>query len=240
MKAIILSAGQGKRLLPLTAKQPKAAIKIQGKSVLEWQLQELSKCAIKDVLVVTGFGADKIDSIVRKQNFITARTLYNPFYLQSDNLGTCWIARHEMELPFMLINGDTLFEAAIVGQLLGSKNESEITLVTDSKDIYDDDDMKIILEKDHISKIGKTIDRSKVDAESIGMMCFGAKGASTFIEQLNTMMRADGGLQMWYLSAINAIAQSNKVATCPIDGLHWCEIDSHEDLNIAEKKVATW
>jgi len=240
MKAIILSAGQGKRLLPLTAKQPKAAIKIKGKSVLEWQLQELSKCAIEDVLVVTGFGADKIDSIVRKQNFVTARTLYNPFYLQSDNLGTCWIARHEMEMPFILINGDTLFEAGIVRQLLGSKNDSKITLVTDSKDIYDDDDMKIILEKDRISKIGKTIDRSKVDAESIGMMYFSANGSGTFIEQLDTMMRADSGLQKWYLSAINAIAQSHKVATCPIDGLHWCEIDSHEDLEIAEEKVATW
>jgi choline kinase len=240
MKAIILSAGQGKRLLPLTAKQPKAAIKIKGKSVLEWQLQELSKCAIEDVLVVTGFGADNIDSIVQNQNFITTRTLYNPFYLQSDNLGTCWIARHEMAMPFILINGDTLFEADIVRQLLGSKTEGEITLVTDSKDIYDDDDMKIILEKDQISKIGKTIDRSKVDAESIGMMCFTAEGSNIFIEQLNTMMRANSGLQKWYLSAINAVAQSKKVTTCPIDGLHWCEIDSHEDLDIAEKKVATW
>ena len=154
----------------------------------------------------SGFGADEIDSIIRKQNFVTARTLYNPFYLQSDNLGTCWIARHEMEMPFILINGDTLFEADIVRQLLGSKNDSKITLVTDSKDIYDDDDMKIILEKDHISRIGKTIDRSKVDAESIGMMYFSAKGSSAFIEQLNIMMRADSGLQKWYLSAINAIA----------------------------------
>ena len=66
MKAIILSAGQGKRLLPLTAKQPKAALRVGEKSVLEWQLQELAKCEIEEALVVTGFGADQIEEIIEK------------------------------------------------------------------------------------------------------------------------------------------------------------------------------
>ena len=118
MKAIILSAGQGKRLLPLTKRKPKAALKVLGSSVLEWQLQELAKCKIDEVLVVAGFGADQIDSIISNQKIIPARTLYNPFYSQSDNLGTCWIARHEMTSPFMIINGDTLFKSAIVEKLL--------------------------------------------------------------------------------------------------------------------------
>ena len=240
MKAIILSAGQGKRLLPLTAKQPKAAIKIEGKSVLEWQLQELSKCEVDEVLVVTGFGADKIDTIVEKQSLVTTKTLYNPFYLQSDNLGTCWVAQHEMQSPFMLINGDTLFEASIVRQLLKSDGHNPITLVTDSKDLYDDDDMKIILKNNKISSIGKTIDRSKVDAESIGMMAFSKEGAALFVGELNTMMRSDCGLKKWYLSAINATAQKCSVGICPIDGLQWCEIDGPEDLEIAKRKVGDW
>ncbi len=240
MKAIILSAGQGKRLLPLTAKQPKAALRVGEKSVLEWQLQELAKCEIEEALVVTGFGADQIEEIIEKQNFLPTKTLYNPFYLQSDNLGTCWVAQHEMQAPFMLINGDTLFEAAVARRLLENKSHDPITLVTDCKDIYDDDDMKIIVENSRIVKVGKTIDRSKVDAESIGMMCFDNKGASIFVTQLNSMMRSNSGLKKWYLSAIDAIAQSHCISICPIDGLQWCEIDGHEDLVIAKATVSAW
>ena len=66
MKAIILSAGQGKRLLPLTKDTPKAALKIGTKSLLGWQLQEISKTSIEEVVVITGFGADKIEDLVEK------------------------------------------------------------------------------------------------------------------------------------------------------------------------------
>ena len=144
MKAIILSAGQGRRLLPLTAEHPKAAIAVGRQSVLEWQLQEIGQCAVDEVVVVTGFGAEHIDEIVARQTYVPTRTLYNPFFAQCDNLGTCWIARHEMEAPYLIINGDTLFEARVLQRLLQESADAPITLVTDSKASYDDDDMKVV------------------------------------------------------------------------------------------------
>ena len=48
MKAIILSAGQGRRLLPLTQSTPKAALAVAGRSVLEWQLHEIARCAVDE------------------------------------------------------------------------------------------------------------------------------------------------------------------------------------------------
>ena len=240
MKAIILSAGQGKRLLPLTKKTPKAALPVGSRTVLEWQLQELAKCKIHEVVVVTGFGADQIDSIIDNQKSIAARPLYNPFYSQSDNLGTCWIARHEMTAPFMIINGDTIFESAIVEKLLASDPENPVNLVTDCKDLYDDDDMKVILDEGIVKNVSKTLDRARVDGESIGMMSFNHEGASTFVSELDSMMRSSSGLSQWYLSAIVSVAQSRKVFACPIDGLEWCEIDSIDDLKSAAKKISSW
>ncbi|MBT7247442.1 MAG: phosphocholine cytidylyltransferase family protein [Proteobacteria bacterium] len=240
MKAIILSAGQGKRLLPLTKKTPKAALRVGSTSVLEWQLQELAKCQIHEVVVITGFGADQIDHIIDNQKNMSARTLYNPFYSQSDNLGTCWIARHEMTAPFMIINGDTLFESAIVEKLLAANPENPINLVTDCKDLYDDDDMKVILETGIVKNVSKTLDRARVDGESIGMMSFNHEGASLFVSELNSMMRSGSGLSQLYLSAIDSIAQSLKVFACPIEGSEWCEIDSVGDLETAEKTVSRW
>ena len=64
MRAVLLSAGQGRRLLPLTAETPKCALQVQERSLLEWQIQELAKCGVRDVTVIVGFRADKVDQIL--------------------------------------------------------------------------------------------------------------------------------------------------------------------------------
>jgi choline kinase len=240
MKAIILSAGQGRRLLPLTAEQPKAALLAGYQSVIEWQLQVISQCDIDDVVVVTGFGAEHIDRLIAEQNHVSARTLYNPFYAHCDNLGTCWVARHEMHVPFVIINGDTLFEAAILRRLLAAENTAPITMVTDSKGDYDDDDMKVIVSGGLVRRVGKRLDSVVVTAESIGMIRFGPAGSQRFRTQIEHMMRYGTGLQQWYLSAVDALAAEDIVATCAIDGHSWCEIDTREDLENAGEIVAAW
>ncbi len=240
MKAIILSAGQGRRLLPLTAEQPKAALRVGALSVLEWQLREIAETAIDDVVVVTGFGADHIDRIVAAQQFVATRTLYNPFYAQCDNLGTCWIARHEMDGPFVIINGDTLFEAAIPQRLLAACGHNRITLVTDRKPSYDADDMKVSVHDGLLQRVGKQLERSDTNGESIGMMHFDVNGAERFRAQVEHMMRYGTGLKQWYLSAIDALANQGIVADCSIEGLGWCEIDDQDDLANAAKAVLKW
>ena len=118
MKAILLCAGQGRRLVPLTADRPKCALRLAGDTMLEWQLGQLAQCEIDEVVVVTGFRSTKIDAIVERVANRSIRTFHNPFYSQSDNLGTCWIVREEMRGPFVILNGDTLFEARVMQRLL--------------------------------------------------------------------------------------------------------------------------
>src|SRR4051794_18805316 len=110
MKAIILSAGQGRRLLPLTEKRPKCLVPLAGRTLLEWQLRNLAAAGLEEAVVVTGFGADQIESALRTMQLqgLSVRTLYNPFYAVADNLGSCWAARTEMEGEFLILNGDTL------------------------------------------------------------------------------------------------------------------------------------
>lgn len=65
MRGIILSAGQGKRLLPLTAEVPKCVLQVGGQSLVERQIAYLMKCGIDQVTVVVGFGAEKVEQVVR-------------------------------------------------------------------------------------------------------------------------------------------------------------------------------
>ncbi|MBP8037285.1 MAG: NTP transferase domain-containing protein, partial [Desulfobulbus sp.] len=64
MKVIILSAGQGTRLLPLTADRPKCLIPVQGKTVLEWQIDELHRSGIDDITVVVGYNAPMVEELL--------------------------------------------------------------------------------------------------------------------------------------------------------------------------------
>lgn len=239
MKAIILSAGQGRRLLPLTESNPKCALHVAGRSILEAQLGEIAKCAIDEVLVVTGFGADRVDKILSGIKAPPVRTLFNPFFALSDNLGTCWVAGSEMHEPFVLINGDTLFESDILQALLDSADSSPVTLVTDAKGSYDDDDMKVVVDGDRLKRVGKQLSEG-VNGESIGMMLFRGAGPLQFRTTVEKAMRYGDGVKRWYLSAIDELAQQGLVEVCSINGLSWCEVDDTADLTHAQDVVASW
>jgi choline kinase len=241
VKAIILSAGQGRRLMPLTEVTPKCCLRPWGDvTILEWQISQLAVSGIDEVVVVTGFGDEAVEEVIKGITGIRVRTLFNPFYRLADNLGTCWVARHEMEGPFVLINGDTLFEAAVLQHLLKDAGHYPITLATDQKISYDDDDMKIWSERDRLCRVGKTLDRSHVNGESIGMMVFHQTGAEIFVDKIESLMRKGDGLNRWYLSAIDELAQTRVVGISSIHGLSWCEVDDPVDFAHAEQVVKNW
>jgi len=240
MKAIILSAGQGRRLMPLTANTPKCCLMLAGKTLLEHQVESLAANGIDEIVVVTGFGHRMVDQVVSKIKGISVRTLYNPFYALSDNLGTSWVARHEMKDPFLLANGDTLFEPSTLARLLSGEPTYPITLATDHKGEYDDDDMKIIAEGKQLKRVGKKLKMERVNGESIGMMVFSQAGADAFVKKVETLMAGTGGLVRWYLSAIDELARAGLVGINSINGSGWCEVDDHADLAYAEKTVSNW
>jgi choline kinase len=244
MKAIILSAGQGRRLLPLTENTPKCCMHLEGRAVLDWQLSQIKQCQVDEVVVVTGFESERVETLIEQASQhiqgLNVRTLHNPFYARSDNLATCWIAREEMREPFIIINGDTLFEAEILNRAQSSTREFPITITTDEKDAYDDDDMKIIRDGGRLFRVGKKLDHCFVNGESIGMTVFDQQGADLFRDKLETLMKSPEGLSRWYLSAIDELAAEGFVGTRSIAGLSWCEIDDHADLKQAARVVPDW
>lgn len=241
VKVIILSAGQGRRLLPLTECTPKCAIPIGKRTVLGWQLAALAEASVGEVVVVSGFAAAGVERIVASAETPPTRITHNPFYAASNNLGTCWIARHEMNAPFVLINGDTLFEPAVFDRLCAATPDYPITLVTDSKPAYDEDDMKVVVgPAGRLERVGKRLDPAPVNGESIGMIRFDAAGAGYFVARLESLMHHESALGCWYLSAIDELAVEGIVGTVGIDGLRWCELDDYADLEHARHVVPTW
>ena len=240
-KAIILAAGQGSRLLPLTADQPKCLIEFAGKSLIAWQIEALAANGIEEIAVVTGFRDAKLNAALAQitQPATPIRACFNPFYKVADNLGSCWIVREEMDQDFIILNGDTLVSPEIVAQLIAGA-PAPITVTIDVKDSYDLDDMKVQRDGDRLLQIGKRLAPQETNAESIGMLAFKGDGPSIFRNQVEAMMRTPEGVLNWYLKAIHALAPSGVVGTVSIEGLGWAEVDFPEDLPIARALTEGW
>lgn len=215
---------------------------VQGKPILDWQLQELESLGCTEVIVVTGFGHETVSQFLKSRPASTMRIRirYNPFHSVSDNLATCWLVRDEMSDDFVLINGDTLFEAPLLRRLL-NVGGGAVRLAVDCKERYDDDDMKVSLAANgQLRHIGKTLDPESVNAESVGVLYFEGDGPKAFVDALERVVQEPDGLQAWYLSAIDRMASEISIEAVSIEGLKWCEIDYPVDYRNAQSLVDGW
>jgi L-glutamine-phosphate cytidylyltransferase len=240
-KAIILSAGQGSRLLPLTADMPKCLIELSGRTLLAWQIDMLFANGVSDIHVVTGFMSDKVEAELARlaRPGLTLTVCFNPFYKVADNLASCWMARDAMIGDFLILNGDTLVSNEIVASVQ-QESAWPIAVTVDVKPAYDSDDMKVQREGDRLVAIGKTLGAAQSNAESIGFLAFRGEGASLFSDTVAAFMRTPAGIDNWYLKIIDSLAGSGKVGTVSIAGHGWAEVDFLNDVDAAEHLTAGW
>lgn len=237
-KAVILSAGKGSRLLPLTADRPKCLIEVGGKTLLDWQLDVLQAAGISDIVIVSGFRDHLVDAVAARRRGV--RTLFNPFYHVADNLGSVWMARAEFDRDLLLLNGDTLVSQPLLARVLDAET-GPIAVTIDEKEDYDSDDMKVLRDGDRLRRIGKALEPGAYNAESIGLLAFRGDGPRLFVDQVERMMRSAEGTRRWYLRAIDALAQAGAdVRTVSIRGEEWQEVDFPEDIEKAEALTARW
>ena len=242
MKVIILAAGQGSRLLPLTQDLPKALLDINGHTLIGRQIDAFAACGVTEFVVVTGFRPDLMEEAlarVARRNDVTVRTIYNPFYAVADNLASCWMARHEMTGDFIQVNGDNVFRIDLAEALLQAEG-APIVAAVDRKAHYDADDMKVILQGERLQRIGKELPLAEVNAEALGFYVFRGQGPALYRQTLEKMMREPDGLNQWFPAAIDRLARCEKVKAVDLTGLEWCEVDYPTDLNLAREYAARW
>jgi L-glutamine-phosphate cytidylyltransferase len=240
-KAIILSAGQGSRLLPLTAERPKCLINFSGKSLIAWQVEALFANGVNDIDIVTGFMTEMVESELQSlaRPGLTLNVCFNPFYKVADNLASCWMACGSMNQDFLILNGDTLVSSEIVAKVV-QPNIWPIAVTVDIKPGYDSDDMKVTRSGEQLMAIGKTLTAAQSDAESIGLLAFRREGVALFRDTVEAYMRTPAGVENWYLKIIDSIAPTGKVGTVSIQGLEWSEVDFLNDIDIATRLTDHW
>jgi choline kinase len=232
MKVIILAAGVGSRLMPLTRNTPKSLLDLgNGYTLLERQLSALREAGLREIVLVTGYRSEQIEAKVKTYTDFDFELVYNPFYRLANNLPSAWMGLKDRDEPTMLINGDDLFQSSVVQKLMAS--DKEITLVVSRKDEYDDDDMKVILDDERIVDVGKDIPLADANGESIGMMLFQGRGLRDIQAMLTEMIRVEENLQLFYLHALRQLMKRGHAVhyvECGPDD--WAEVDFHPDLEL--------
>jgi glucose-1-phosphate thymidylyltransferase len=120
MKAVILAAGEGSRIWPISENVPKPLIKILGKYFLEYQIIELSRIGIKDIIIVKGKNFSELFEMFKNEMSEKYGTIIT-YMEQKDSLGTgdaFFTAKNIIEEPFIGIMGDNHYQASDIEKMI--------------------------------------------------------------------------------------------------------------------------
>ncbi len=231
MKAIILAAGKGKRLRPLTKKIPKPLVKVSGFPILSYQINALINLDITNIIICVGYKGKKIIEFCNSNYSNVDFTFINKSNLQStNNLYSLYLAEKYLKKDILLMNGDVIFDKEILEGMI-KKPYSQIAV---DKNNYLKESMKIKLDDSgYVKSISKEISEEHSYGSSIDIYLIKENELIFFKEIMKKIIEIDKKLDVWTEFALNKTLKNENVCFLPfeINDLNWIEIDDYDDLN---------
>ncbi len=237
MKAIILAAGVGSRIRPLTYNTPKSLLKIGGKTILQRMIDNLLSANIDQVAIVIGYLEDAIKEFVAKTYpDLNVTFIRNELYDQTNtayslNLTRSFVGNDD----FIKFDADVVFEKAILEKLVANQNPN--CLCIDRNINLAAEEVKVVMdERGKVLRVGKKIDPALAKGESIGIEKISKEAGKVLFEELERLMKEDINYLRYYDDSYTTLVERGiPFFGLDITGLDWVEIDTHKDLELAIK-----
>jgi choline kinase len=233
MKGLVLAAGPGRRLLPLTEALPKTLLTLEdGRTILDVALANLSAVGVRDVVVVTGFAAARVEEqapALERRHGVRLELVRNERAEEWNNAYSLWLARDAFAEGALLVNGDTVHPRSVEEILLAKKGPAVLLAVDREKELGEEA-MKVLLPDDGaLRRISKEIDPVDARGEYIGVARIEATAAQPLADALEATWRRDSSL--YYEDGLQELADRGvRIDTAPIGAVDWVEVDDHADL----------
>lgn len=243
VRAIVLGAGRGTRLWPLTKHSPKILLDLgDGTSLLDRHMITFTESgAVSAVTVVTGHLAAKVERRISERWADTADSVFNPFYAEYGPLGSLWCVRDRMVAEdFVIMNGDTLFGPEVVRGVVKAVQAGGAVLATSFAPEAQSDDVRVRLDGSRVVGVGKEL--SGASHRSAGLLAVrGDESRKRFVETLEDMVREADNLAPsapWHDLVNRLIAEGLRVVSSSVDDAEWTEVDLHPDLSMVQQLLS--
>jgi choline kinase len=233
MKGLVLAAGPGRRLYPLTEALPKTLLPLSdGRTILDLALANLGAVGLEDVIVVTGFAAERVEERapeLERLHGVRLELFFNERAEDWNNAYSLWLAREAFAHGVLLVNGDTVHPASVEESLLAGRGPG-VLLAVDSEKELGEEAMKVVLtESGALQRISKDIEPASASGEYIGLALIEPAAAEPLADALEATWRRDPSL--YYEDGFQELAdRGGHVHGVPIGTVDWVEVDDHGDL----------
>ena len=239
--AVILAAGIGSRLSPLTHTYPKSLLSVGGSVILERMMRNCLSCGMSQFVLVLGHRADEIKEFVKK-TFRGIRVTYviNDRYRETNTGYSLMLAAKAIgTAEFVKFDADVVFDVRILRRLLDTSHAS--ILCIDRNIPLEDEEVKVIVnDQMQVIEVGKSVDPKRALGESIGIEKISAETGALLFAELSKMMERRGNLQNYYEAAYaQLVDKGTQFHALDISGLDWTEIDTAIDFAAANAKFSS-
>ncbi len=234
MRAIILAAGVGSRLHPITDEKPKCLVTVAGRSILQHQLDAYLSAGVSEVLVLTGHMQEQIHAFCEDYGDKRIRCISNDDYAVTNNMYSLYLALKECgEDGYLLSNGDCVYDPSIVADVMAAEG----AWIATDKGSFDEESMKLEISGERICNISKTVKEETAYGNSIDLYKFDKAAASVFKASIISVIEGEKNLNEWTELAMQRMLQKQELCMYPFDigNRSWVEIDNHEDLALADE-----
>jgi choline kinase len=234
MIGLVLAAGWGSRLAPLTDALPKTLLEVDGdRTILDVALGNLKEVGLEDVVVVTGFASEVLDgrkAALERRHGLNLEMLFNPKALEWNNAYSLWCAREYFGEGMLMANGDTVHPASVEETLLESRDGSDLVIAVDQSHPLAEEEMKVqVSEEGLLTRITKLMDPAVAEGEYIGVTLIEPHAGQALADALEATFERDP--QLYYEDGFQELAdRGGRVRIAPIGTVEWVEVDDHDDL----------
>jgi L-glutamine-phosphate cytidylyltransferase len=184
MRAIVIGAGRGRRLMPTTADAPKCFAEVAGKRLIDWAVEAFFANDLTDVCFIGGYQIDKV-----KGDYPQFTFRHNREWEHNNILASLFCAEDLMDQPFICCYSDILFTADVIGRLANSKADMALGVDTawlmryeQRTDHPPDDAEKVTVANGCVTRVHRQIPETEAYGEYIGVAKFSAAGAARMRE----------------------------------------------------------